>query len=125
MSRPLMSPVPDVAPEHAGGDNFGRRKPRDRTFQSARPDSVSQLFATYFERLGPHCHKGQREESPMHGAANWLDLAEKYRTLADWMRNLAARQAMLEISAEHEAAAEAAVRAESASLFMGFPRRSW
>ena len=63
----------------------------------------------------------------MHSSANWLDLADEYRTMAHTMRSCAARQAMLDIAAEHEAAAaEAAIRAvEFASQCMGFARRNW
>jgi hypothetical protein len=62
----------------------------------------------------------------MHGAAIWLELAERTRSRADGMPDLAERRAALAIVAEYEAQArDAGPSVSSPSFHAASPSRIW
>ena len=62
----------------------------------------------------------------MHGAATWLELAERARALADNMRDVAERLALLDVVADYERQARGAGLATvDAGWFGAYQSHGW
>ncbi len=62
----------------------------------------------------------------MHGAATWLELAASVRVLADNMRDVAERRALLDVVAEYERQARGiGLAVVDAGWFGAYPSRGW